>query len=473
MYFPRYLILTTPAMAVVMAVCIVTIARKPWPIAGVVLLFAAAAVPNYLFIQRWPYAKEGWDYSQVADLISSHAAPGDCLMVDNTVPWRPGPIRALLATRPAAFRSLIDVERGVYGPKVGSLWDGHVAVWLTTAKINKCATLWTITDHDKSLPDHQAGQSLPPGPHSGVPRRIDSPATSGSTSSSGGNSITRRSSSRRADGGVEAPSVGSSRTCRFWLASPLLGGDAQGARHVIELLAAFGLTALIGLERTIQGKSAGLRTQTIVGTSSALIMLVSKFGFFDIVHEGTVALDPSRVAAQIVSGVGFLGAGIIITRRGAVHGLTTAAAVWESAAIGMAVGAGLLLLAITVVALHFVSALAFSAVERQLNARLRGTRRLHHHLRKRPRRAARGAATVWAARLAAHRTRRGRPRYRRRRGPGDDDAVGLQDGQRDRRFDRRRRGCRRAARRRKNRTELSDRRGPRDTKPRRRSRSAR
>ncbi|OBH04112.1 MULTISPECIES: MgtC/SapB family protein [unclassified Mycobacterium] len=160
------------------------------------------------------------------------------------------------------------------------------------------------------------------------------------------------------------------------LAGPLLGGDVQGARHVVELLAAFGLTALIGLERTIQGKSAGLRTQTIVGTSSALIMLVSKFGFFDIVHEGTVTLDPSRVAAQIVSGVGFLGAGIIITRRGAVHGLTTAAAVWESAAIGMAVGAGLLLLAVAVVALHFVSALAFSAVERQLTARLRGTRRL-------------------------------------------------------------------------------------------------
>ena len=87
-------------------------------------------------------------FSQVADLISSHAAPGDCLMVDNTVPWRPGPIRALLATRPAAFRSLVDVERGAYGPKVGWLWDGHVAVWLTTAKINKCTTIWTITDHD-------------------------------------------------------------------------------------------------------------------------------------------------------------------------------------------------------------------------------------------------------------------------------------------------------------------------------------
>jgi putative Mg2+ transporter-C (MgtC) family protein len=105
--------------------------------------------------------------------------------------------------------------------------------------------------------------------------------------------------------------------------------------------------------------------------------LISKYGFGDILAAGTTALDPSRVAAQIVSGVGFLGAGIIITRRGAVHGLTTAAAVWESAAVGMAVGAGLLLLAIAVVVLHFVSALAFSAVERQLAARLRGTTRLH------------------------------------------------------------------------------------------------
>jgi putative Mg2+ transporter-C (MgtC) family protein len=164
---------------------------------------------------------------------------------------------------------------------------------------------------------------------------------------------------------------------QIWLAGPLLGGHVQGVRHLIELFAAFGLTTLIGLERTIQGKSAGLRTQTIVGTSSALIMLISKYGFGDVLSAGTIVLDPSRVAAQIVSGIGFLGAGIIITRRGAVRGLTTAAAVWESAAIGMAVGAGLLLLAIAVVVLHFVSALAFSAVERQLAARLRGTTRLH------------------------------------------------------------------------------------------------
>jgi putative Mg2+ transporter-C (MgtC) family protein len=164
---------------------------------------------------------------------------------------------------------------------------------------------------------------------------------------------------------------------QIWLADPLFGGAAQGSRHLFELLAAFGLTTLIGLERTIQGKVAGLRTQTIVGTSSALILLISKYGFGDVLSAQTVELDPSRVAAQIVSGIGFLGAGIIITRRGAVHGLTTAAAVWESAAIGMAAGAGLLLLASAVVALHFVSAFVFNVVEWQLNARLRGAVRLH------------------------------------------------------------------------------------------------
>jgi putative Mg2+ transporter-C (MgtC) family protein len=161
-----------------------------------------------------------------------------------------------------------------------------------------------------------------------------------------------------------------------WLTAPLFGGNVQGLRHVVELFVAFGLTALIGLERTIQGKSAGLRTQTIVGTSSALIMLVSKYGFSDVLSAGTNVLDPSRVAAQVVSGIGFLGAGIIITRRGAVHGLTTAAAVWESAAVGMAVGAGLLLLASAVVGLHFVSALVFKAVEGRLTAQLRGTVRV-------------------------------------------------------------------------------------------------
>src|SRR5690606_29001315 len=89
-----------------------------------------------------------------------------------------------------------------------------------------------------------------------------------------------------------------------------------------------------------------------------LIMLVSKHGFHDVL--GThVELDPSRVAAQIVSGIGFIGAGLIFVRRDAVRGLTTAAAVWLTAAVGMAAGAGLTVLALLVTALHFVVVFAF------------------------------------------------------------------------------------------------------------------
>jgi putative Mg2+ transporter-C (MgtC) family protein len=165
----------------------------------------------------------------------------------------------------------------------------------------------------------------------------------------------------------------------LWLAAdpPFFGGPGQGVRQIVELFVAFGLTALIGLERELQGKSAGIRTQTIVGTAAALILLVSKYGFSDVLVAGTVEVDPSRVAAQIVSGIGFLGAGIIIFRRGSVHGLTTAAAIWESAAIGMAAGAGLLLLAFTVTGMHFLVVVGFMPLARRLSARLSGAIRLH------------------------------------------------------------------------------------------------
>lgn len=142
--------------------------------------------------------------------------------------------------------------------------------------------------------------------------------------------------------------------------------DGQGVIQIGELLLAFGLASLIGLERQLRHKSAGLRTQAIVGTTAALLLLVSKYGFMDVLEPGKIVLDPSRVAAQIVSGVGFLGAGLILTRRGAVRGLTTAAAVWETAAIGMAAGAGLWLLAMVVTALHFVVAYGFTAIVRRV-----------------------------------------------------------------------------------------------------------
>src|ERR1700761_2265139 len=85
------------------------------------------------------------------------------------------------------------------------------------------------------------------------------------------------------------------------------------------------LSASIGLDRELRQKSAGLRTYTLVGLGSALFMLISKYGFFDVLAENEVVLDPSRVAAQIVSGIGFIGAGLIFVRRDAGRGLTPAA----------------------------------------------------------------------------------------------------------------------------------------------------
>src|SRR5690242_20128477 len=101
--------------------------------------------------------------------------------------------------------------------------------------------------------------------------------------------------------------------------------------------------ALVGLERERGERAAGLRTLALVALGSCLVMIVSTFGFADILGTRDVVLDPSRIAAQVVSGIGFLGAGTILLRKEIVKGLTTAAAIWVVAAIGLACGAGLLL----------------------------------------------------------------------------------------------------------------------------------
>ena len=127
----------------------------------------------------------------------------------------------------------------------------------------------------------------------------------------------------------------------------------QGWAQLGELTAALVLSSLIGLEREIRQKSAGLRTHTLVGLGSALFFLISKYGFTDVLSEH-VTLDPSRVAAQIVSGLGFIGGGLIFVRRDVVRGLTTAAVVWVTAAVGCACAAGLPVLAVFVTAAHFL-----------------------------------------------------------------------------------------------------------------------
>ena len=100
--------------------------------------------------------------------------------------------------------------------------------------------------------------------------------------------------------------------------------------------------AVIGYERKNRGKGAGIRTHTIVALAAALMMIVSKYGFADLVDfPGVRGADPARIAAQVVSGVGFLGAGMIYFNRHLVKGLTTAAGVWATAGVGLAMGAGL------------------------------------------------------------------------------------------------------------------------------------
>jgi putative Mg2+ transporter-C (MgtC) family protein len=147
-------------------------------------------------------------------------------------------------------------------------------------------------------------------------------------------------------------------------AGPSLNGE--GWRQAAELGLALVLSAAVGLEREIRQKNAGLRTHTLVGVGAALFMLISKYGFTDVLEPRLVVLDPSRVAAQIVTGVGFLGAGLIFVRRDSVRGLTTAASIWVTAAIGSASGAGLPVLAALATGIYFVVALAFPVAVRRL-----------------------------------------------------------------------------------------------------------
>jgi putative Mg2+ transporter-C (MgtC) family protein len=114
---------------------------------------------------------------------------------------------------------------------------------------------------------------------------------------------------------------------------------------VLRLLAAALLGSVIGLERERLAWTAGLRTHMLVSLGACLLMLVSAYGFSGALGDHVV-LDPSRVAAQVVSGIGFLGAGSIILRNEVVKGLTTAASLWAVAAIGLAIGGGLYIAAI-------------------------------------------------------------------------------------------------------------------------------
>jgi putative Mg2+ transporter-C (MgtC) family protein len=107
---------------------------------------------------------------------------------------------------------------------------------------------------------------------------------------------------------------------------------------ILRLLLSVLFSGLVGLEREVQGRAAGLRTHILVCTGSTLIMLTGLH--LCALYQGVVEIDPGRIAAQVVSGIGFLGAGTIIQFRDSVKGLTTAASLWAAAGIGLAVGSG-------------------------------------------------------------------------------------------------------------------------------------
>ena len=127
----------------------------------------------------------------------------------------------------------------------------------------------------------------------------------------------------------------------------------QELEFFIRIIAASLCGALIGFERTRRFKEAGIRTHIIVGCASALMMLVSKYGFADlqsasgVFFPGTDGADASRIASQVVTGISFLGAGVIFKLGSSVRGLTTAAGIWATCGIGMAIGAGLYVIGVS------------------------------------------------------------------------------------------------------------------------------
>lgn len=142
--------------------------------------------------------------------------------------------------------------------------------------------------------------------------------------------------------------------------------------QLFAIIATFVLCLLLGVERQFHQKNAGVKTHVLVGVGSCLFTLVSAYGFSSAV--GGAPVDPSRIAAQIVSGIGFLGAGVIFVNNDTVKGLTTAATVWVSAAIGMACGAQLEIIAVATLLIHFLMVFLIGPLTNKLPSSHRNTR---------------------------------------------------------------------------------------------------
>lgn len=140
-------------------------------------------------------------------------------------------------------------------------------------------------------------------------------------------------------------------------------------QFALRLVVAGVMGIIIGLEREYRAKEAGFRTHFLVSLGSALIMIVSQHGFGDVVGEPGIGLDPSRVAAQVVSGIGFIGAGTIILQKNFVRGLTTAAGIWATSGIGLAIGGGMYWIGITATILVLIGLEALNYMFKSLGLR--------------------------------------------------------------------------------------------------------
>ncbi len=128
---------------------------------------------------------------------------------------------------------------------------------------------------------------------------------------------------------------------------------------VVRLLLSTVLGVLIGLERKTRSKEAGIRTHAIVCMAACLFMIISKYMVTGDFSDTGAGGDPTRIASTVVTGIGFLGAGIIIYRRDIMHGLTTAAGVWATAAVGMAIGSGFIVIGIVTTAFILILQIIF------------------------------------------------------------------------------------------------------------------
>ncbi|GIO85369.1 MgtC family membrane protein [Paenibacillus faecis] len=137
---------------------------------------------------------------------------------------------------------------------------------------------------------------------------------------------------------------------------------------IMRLLLSLFLGGIVGYEREVNRHAAGLRTNILVCVGSTLIMLLSIYGFTDFLNEPTVRTDPARLAAQVISGIGFLGAGTIMQKGASIKGLTTAATLWVMAAIGLAVGAGFYYPAAITCLIVIISLKALNKVEHRFLA---------------------------------------------------------------------------------------------------------